>query len=58
MPLGVYSFDARIQLAQRAQRSLVLQYYQIENDEVGRLLLQTVREAALRGVQVLSLIHI
>lgn len=56
MPLGVYSFDARIQLAQRAQRSLVLQYYQIENDEVGRLLLQTVREAALRGVQVRVLV--
>ncbi|MDM0033639.1 phospholipase D family protein [Variovorax sp. J22P271] len=56
MPLGVYSLDARIQLAQRAQRSLVLQYYQIENDEVGRLLLRTVREAALRGVQVRVLV--
>ncbi|MDM0066616.1 phospholipase D-like domain-containing protein [Variovorax sp. J31P207] len=56
MPLGVYSLDARIQLAQRAQRSLVLQYYQLENDEVGRLLLRTVREAALRGVQVRILV--
>jgi hypothetical protein len=38
MPLGVYSLDARIQLAQRAQQSLVVQYYQLENDAVGRLL--------------------
>ena len=28
MPLGVYSLDARVQLARRAQRSLVVQYYQ------------------------------
>jgi putative cardiolipin synthase len=56
MPLGVYSLDARIQLALRAQRSLVLQYYQIENDDVGRLLLSTVRDAARRGVHVRILV--
>ena len=48
MPLGVYSLDARIQLAQRAQRSLVVQYYQLENDATGRLLLRSLREAAQR----------
>jgi putative cardiolipin synthase len=56
MPLGVYSLDARIQLAERAQRSLVVQYYQLENDAVGRLLLRTLREAAQRGVKVRVLV--
>ena len=46
MPLGVYSLDARIQLARRAEHSLVIQYYQLENDATGRLLLRSVREAA------------
>lgn len=56
MPLGVYSLDARIQLAQRAQRSLVVQYYQLENDATGRLLMRALREAAARGVQVRVLV--
>lgn len=56
MPLGVYSLDARIQLAQRAERSLVVQYYQLEKDAVGRLLLRTLREAAMRGVKVRVLV--
>ena len=56
MPLGVYSLDARIQLAQRAQRSLVVQYYQLENDATGRLLLRSLREAAQRGVKVRLLV--
>ena len=43
MPLGVYSLDARIQLARRAQHSLVVQYYQLENAATGRLLLRAVR---------------
>ncbi|RYX90416.1 MAG: phospholipase D family protein [Comamonadaceae bacterium] len=56
MPLGVYSLDARVQLAQRATRSLVLQYYQLENDATGRLLLRALREAAMRGVKVRLLV--
>ncbi|MCR8960356.1 phospholipase D family protein [Variovorax sp. S2] len=56
MPLGVYSLDARIQLAQRAQRSLVVQYYQLENDATGRLLMRSLREAAARGVKVRLLV--
>ncbi|HEY2255637.1 MAG TPA: phospholipase D family protein [Variovorax sp.] len=56
MPLGVYSLDARIQLAKRAQRSLVLQYYQFENDGTGRLLMRALREAAARGVKVRLLV--
>ncbi|MDM0073342.1 phospholipase D family protein [Variovorax sp. J2P1-59] len=56
MPLGVYSLDARIQLAKRAQVSLVVQYYQLENDATGRLLMRALREAAARGVRVRLLV--
>ncbi|MDM0013509.1 phospholipase D family protein [Variovorax sp. J22P168] len=56
MPLGVYSLDARIQLARRARQSLVVQYYQLENDATGRLLMRAVREAAARGVKVRVLV--
>ncbi len=56
MPLGVFSLDARIQLAERAEKSLVVQYYQLENDVTGRLLMRTLREAAARGVKVRLLV--
>lgn len=56
MPLGVYSLDARIQLAKRAQQALVVQYYQLENDGTGRLLMRALREAAARGVKVRVLV--
>lgn len=52
MPLGTFSFDTRIQLAKRAQESLDLQYYHLENDETGRWLLRALRDAANRGVRV------
>ncbi len=52
MPDGRFAFDTRIQLAQRAQESLDVQYYQIHNDETGRYLLRTLRDAAKRGVRV------
>src|SRR5438132_3052725 len=56
MPLGVYSLDARIQLARRARYSLDLQYYLIQNDRTGRLLMRNLRDAALRGVRVRLLV--
>ncbi|MEJ8821474.1 phospholipase D family protein [Variovorax humicola] len=56
MPLGVFSLDARIQLARRAQHSLDLQYYVLENDGAGGLLLRSLKEAALRGVRVRLLV--
>ncbi len=52
MPDGRSAFDTRIQLARRAQDTLDLQYYQIHNDETGRYLLRTLRDAAQRGVRV------
>ncbi len=56
MPLGVYSLDARIELARRAQRTLDVQYYVLANDGAGGLLLRTLKEAALRGVRVRLLV--
>ncbi|HEU5296397.1 MAG TPA: phospholipase D family protein [Burkholderiaceae bacterium] len=46
------SLYARIELARRAQRSLDLQYYELRDDETGRLLMRTLRDAAQRGVRV------
>ena len=56
LPLGLYSLDTRLQLAQRAQASLDAQYYQLENDPTGRLLLRQLRDAARRGVRVRLLV--
>ena len=56
MPLGVFSLDARIELASRAMHTLDVQYYQIHNDASGRLLLRHLRDAALRGVRVRLLV--
>jgi putative cardiolipin synthase len=49
---GDFAFDTRLELARRAERSLDLQYYQIQNDAAGRTLLRAVRDAAQRGVRV------
>lgn len=49
---GSSAWHARIELANRAQHSLDLQYYHIKGDETGRLLLRSLRDAALRGVRV------
>ncbi len=52
MPTGQFALQARIELARRAQRTLDVQYYQIHNDQTGRYLLRTLRDASLRGVRV------
>ncbi len=56
LPLGTHSLDARLQLAQRAQASLDLQYYHFADDSTGRALLRALRDAAARGVRVRVLI--
>ena len=56
MPLGVFSLDARIELADRARHTLDVQYYQVQNDATGRLLLRHLRDAAARGVRVRLLV--
>ncbi len=56
IPLGSYSLNTRVELARRAQVSLDVQYYHLENDESGRWLLRALRDAAARGVRVRLLI--
>lgn len=56
LPLPAFSLDARIELARRAERSLDVQYYLIQNDVTGRILLRALRDAALRGVRVRILV--
>jgi putative cardiolipin synthase len=56
MPDGFYSLDARIQLIRRARDSLDVQYYLIQDDRSGRLLMRNLRDAALRGVRVRLLV--
>jgi putative cardiolipin synthase len=56
LPLGAYSLDTRIQLAQRASTSLDVQYYVLENDPTGRLLMSALRDASVRGVRVRLLV--
>jgi putative cardiolipin synthase len=56
LPEGETSFDARIALARRAQKSLDVQYYLIQDDDLGRQFLRELRDAARRGVRVRMLV--
>ena len=56
LPLGTHSLDARLQLIARATQSLDLQYYVLDNDNSGRLLLGRLADAAVRGVRVRLLV--
>ena len=56
LPLGTHSLDARLQLIERAQVSLDLQYYHFAGDSTGRAVLRGLRDAAARGVRVRVLI--
>ena len=52
MTAGFYSLDARIELVRRARVSLDVQYYAVENDRTGRLL---VRKSIEAGVKIVPL---
>lgn len=56
LPLGTHSLDARLQLIARATQSLDLQYYVLDNDNSGHLLLGRLADAAARGVRVRLLV--
>jgi putative cardiolipin synthase len=56
LPAGDFAFNARTALIRRAERSLDVQYYQINNDSVGLQMLRDLRDAALRGVRVRVLV--
>ena len=49
---GIQSLAARIVLAKAAERSIDAQYYLITNDQVGKLFLKSLLDAADRGVRV------
>jgi phosphatidylserine/phosphatidylglycerophosphate/cardiolipin synthase-like enzyme len=53
---GEEAFDSLVALADRAERTLDIQYYIIRQDESARLLLTHVRDAADRGVRVRVLV--
>lgn len=52
LPTGPYALSTRIALAARAERTLDVQYYLLQNDATGRYLLRLMRDAAARGVRV------
>jgi putative cardiolipin synthase len=56
LPEGPTAFNARIDLAQRAQASIDAQYYLIADDPVGHKFLRALRDAAVRGVRVRLLV--
>ena len=56
VPLATDAFAARVLLARAAERSIDAQYYIWHADQTGLLLMQALRDAALRGVRVRLLI--
>jgi putative cardiolipin synthase len=56
LPRAAQGLKVRAQLAEAAQKSLDLQYFIIQNDVTGKLLMDTILRAADRGVRVRMLI--
>ena len=56
LPAGAEALRARAELADAAQKSLDLQYFIIQNDVTGKLLMDAILRAADRGVRVRMLI--
>jgi putative cardiolipin synthase len=52
LPVGVDSFLLRMQMARAAERTLDVQYYLIQSDNSGQLLIEALLAAADRGVRV------
>ena len=53
---GPTAFNARLTLAERAQKSIDAQYYILQRDATGLAFLRGLREAAARGVRVRLLV--
>ncbi len=56
LPEGETAFNARIALARRAEKSLDVQYYLLQNDDLGQQFVRELRDAARRGVRVRLLV--
>ena len=52
LAFSAYALDARVALIRQAQRGIDMQYYLLQDDTTGRLILHEVSEAARRGVRV------
>ncbi len=56
LPTGPYALNTRVALMQRAEKTLDLQYYLVQNDATGRHVLRLLRDAGVRGVRVRLLV--
>ncbi|MFZ3323812.1 MAG: phospholipase D family protein [Usitatibacter sp.] len=52
LPVGIDSFLLRMEMAEAAGRTLDVQYYLIQSDDTGQLLIEAMLQAADRGVRV------
>jgi putative cardiolipin synthase len=52
LPVGIDSFLLRMEMAQAAGRTLDVQYFLIQSDDTGQLLIEALLKAADRGVRV------
>ena len=52
LPVGTDSFLLRMEMAQAAERTLDVQYFLIQSDDTGQLLIEALLKAADRGVRV------
>ena len=52
LPVGIDSFLLRMEMAEAAERTLDVQYFLIQSDETGKLLIEALLKAADRGVRV------
>jgi putative cardiolipin synthase len=56
LPIAYFALEARLKLADMAERTIDVQYYLLQDDVVGKTLLQALQRASLRGVRVRILI--
>lgn len=56
LPNGDQAFDARLALAEAAQRSIDAQYYHVHDDAIGVAFLRSLQQAAHRGAHVRLLV--
>ena len=52
LPVGIDSFLLRMEMAEAAARTLDVQYFLIQSDDTGQLLIQALLKAADRGVRL------
>ena len=52
LPVGIDSFLLRMEMAEAAERTLDIQYFLIQSDDTGRLLIEALLRAADRDVRV------